>query len=260
MKIHSISLKGIREKNEDVIVVKRSRKTGEILAGCFDGHGGSFVSEYLGDHLFKTVSGVYDDRRLGETIEKMHNSMAYAHPNETLECGSTLLLCRFHPSMRFIQTVNLGDSRAVFCDTKGRVRQLTHDHSPDTLDERFRITAEGQEVVWDEEDEVYRVNGYSLSRAFGDAGVPGISHTPVITTYRLTSGATKYVIMGCDGLWDVFSVEEACKFLDHVVTTRRNPLKDIDSGRASTNVAYCLAREALRRGSTDNVSVIVFIA
>lgn len=258
MKIHSSSLLGMREKNEDVIVVKKSKINGEVIACCFDGHGGSFVSEFLGNYLIKSISNTYDNQTLIDRVETLHYRMAQRFPSQTAECGSTILVCRVDASKRRLQVLHLGDSRAVLSTKKGKVVQLTKDHSPDIPDERLRISMEGQEILWDSEDEVYRINGYSLSRAFGDAQVKGISHTPVVANFELSSD-TDYIILACDGLWDVFTPKQACRFLNDMISTSTKELKNTDVTKTKANMAHCLATEALKRGSTDNVSVIVIL-
>ena len=57
------------------------------------------------------------------------------------------------------------------------------------------------------------------------------------------------MIVACDGLWDVMEDDEAVDAVrDHVAK----------NGLASrTDVASILVNEALERGSTDNITVIV---
>ena len=94
------------------------------------------------------------------------------------------------------------------------------------------------------EDGTARVNGgLGVSRAFGDARYPCINAEPDVKVYPL-QGKASQLIMGCDGLWDVFTPEEAAKEAARA------------SGQKKT-VAQHLVDEAIARGSSDNVSVIV---
>ena len=53
----------------------------------------------------------------------------------------------------------------------------------------------------------------------------------------------KFIILGCDGLWDVLTNAKAVQFV----------LDNLDKA----NVAELLAKHAYDLGSTDNISVIV---
>jgi serine/threonine protein phosphatase PrpC len=56
-----------------------------------------------------------------------------------------------------------------------------------------------------------------------------------------------FLIVGCDGLWDVVDDQTAANFV----------WEQLRRGVAPAAVAPLLVQEALRRGTTDNVSVIV---
>mmetsp|Transcript_40194 Transcript_40194/g.101194 ORF Transcript_40194/g.101194 Transcript_40194/m.101194 type:complete len:299 (+) Transcript_40194:2-898(+) len=56
-----------------------------------------------------------------------------------------------------------------------------------------------------------------------------------------------FVVCACDGLWDVFSYTSCVEFV------HRQRL----AGAGTRDAAVALTREALRRGSTDNVTVVV---
>jgi serine/threonine protein phosphatase PrpC len=60
------------------------------------------------------------------------------------------------------------------------------------------------------------------------------------------------MIIGCDGLWDVVSAQDASNYVI-------SQCYDLESNRINkkTNIAKMLAELALQKGSTDNVSVIV---
>jgi serine/threonine protein phosphatase PrpC len=244
-------MKGNRSTNEDVIVIKKMKSSGEILAGVFDGHGGSFVSSYLGKHVFKALSNKYSVEEIRRTVKKFHSRLSEQYPKEVAECGSTLLVSRFVPETRTLQIIHLGDTRAVLRTQQG-VKTLTEDHKPDTVKERYRISQAGHKIEWDREDRVYRINGYSVSRAIGDTVAPGISQECEIRVTKWTSNC-KYLIMACDGVWDVMSSEDACAVVDAHATN----FEEFQTNRSKKNIAYILAKEAHNRGSQDNISVLV---
>jgi serine/threonine protein phosphatase PrpC len=53
-----------------------------------------------------------------------------------------------------------------------------------------------------------------------------------------------FIIVACDGLWDVISDQEACDLV-------------LDYKGDKSEVADVLVHEALRRGTTDNLTVVV---
>mmetsp|Transcript_13853 Transcript_13853/g.22185 ORF Transcript_13853/g.22185 Transcript_13853/m.22185 type:complete len:127 (-) Transcript_13853:327-707(-) len=60
----------------------------------------------------------------------------------------------------------------------------------------------------------------------------------------------EFLIVACDGLWDVMEDQEAVDFVRNHVNKHGKESRD--------GVASHLIEEALRRGSTDNVTVIVY--
>jgi serine/threonine protein phosphatase PrpC len=83
-----------------------------------------------------------------------------------------------------------------------------------------------------------------LSRAFGDGdNMPYVTHVPDVFYNKITPN-TKYIIMACDGLWDVINNNELFSLIYKIK-------------KKSKNIAIGLANEALARKSTDNISVIV---
>mmetsp|Transcript_57041 Transcript_57041/g.118086 ORF Transcript_57041/g.118086 Transcript_57041/m.118086 type:complete len:415 (-) Transcript_57041:99-1343(-) len=123
-----------------------------------------------------------------------------------------------------IVCANAGDSRAVLCRASKPV-ELSQDHKPNEAGERERIEAAGGRI---EEIPVgarvhYRVNGnLNLSRSIGDFEYkkqPSLGHerqmicsTPDIVKMPL-SKEDDFVILACDGVWDVKSNADVCDFI-----------------------------------------------
>lgn len=259
MEFHCISLKGERESNEDVVVVRKKKGGDEYMAAIFDGHGGGFASEYMGQHLLSALGkmGRTNDSGIAETVRGLHDNMAKQHPERVAECGSTVLVCRIQPEQRYIQAINLGDSRAVLREGDKTVIELTKDHKPNSKEERSRIKESGHQVKWDKEDRVYRVSGYSVSRAVGDTDGGGLGRDCDVTHITYSNEA-KYLILACDGVWDVMTSKQACTFLDKTKLTKAGR-QLVKASNETKNLAYRLAKEALARGSTDNISVLVIL-
>jgi protein phosphatase 1L len=113
------------------------------------------------------------------------------------------------------------------------------------LKEQARIVAAGGFVSF---DGVWRVSGVlATSRALGDYPLKDrklVVADPDVLSFDMVYLRPRFVLLASDGLWDAFSSEEAVAF----VVQR---LDEPGHGAAS------LAAAALRRGSLDNVTVLV---
>lgn len=163
------------------------------------------------------------------------------------QCGSTVAACLVRPSetrqgMRDLFVANVGDARAVMAVDQGNGKmtaaRLTRDHNPTTPREIDRVRRAGGSVYNG------RVNGMlAVSRALGDhalkssgvTGMPDQTHVPLTDEH-------KFMIVACDGLWDVVTDEEAVNAVKNV----KNPQQ----------MAKKLVDMAMRKGTTDNVSVM----
>ena len=145
---------------------------------------------------------------------------------------------------------NAGDCRAVL-SRLGRAMDLSTDQRPTRSTELTRIEATGGFV-----EDGY-VNGHlGVARAFGDFHIEGLKGTeakpgplvvePEVERWQLTH-EDEFVIIACDGLWDVFSSHNAVDFARQALRRHNDP----------EAAAKELCAEALRRDSADNISVIV---
>jgi len=147
--------------------------------------------------------------------------------------GSTACTATIRGSDLFV--CNTGDSRAVLC-RDGRAVDLSEDHKPNSSSERARIEAAGGTVEAQQAQQgppgkkkpgrvVHRVRpgGLSLSRAIGDLQGKTradlgpeeqvICATPEVKTETRSPGHDEFLIIACDGIWDVKSSQEACVFV-----------------------------------------------
>ena len=74
-----------------------------------------------------------------------------------------------------------------------------------------------------------------------------LSHTPTVAARKIDA-SDHFVILACDGVWDVLSNQQAC---DCVSKALEQPHGNADSA------ARALVSEAFRAGSDDNISVII---
>lgn len=261
MNVYTISLKGIRPQNEDnhEVILNLDNNDNKLnninLFAVFDGHGGKFVSNYLKNNLPK----FFTDKRVKYPLSKKYLINVYDHLQTSLKnhnfsysSGSTgLVAIQFkHNNDNYLNVINNGDSRCILCRDNFAM-PLTKDHKPNWPEEHHRITQLGGKIVKDGPD--YRIQDLSVSRAFGDIdATPYVTHRPDLFTYKLDK-RDKFIVLACDGLYDVLVNQDIVNFIllncyDSELKTRIN--KD-------TNIAKKLAEYALKRGSGDNVSVIV---
>jgi serine/threonine protein phosphatase PrpC len=93
-----------------------------------------------------------------------------------------------------------------------------------------------------------------VSRAFGDLDCKYISQEPSIYNYELDND--KFIILGCDGIWDVLSCQDAVDFvMENIIIEKK--LENKGEKSKNNNIAYKLADYALQKGSQDNLSVII---
>jgi Serine/threonine protein phosphatase len=206
--------------------------------------------------------------------------------------GSTAVAVKLHKMASSNNTVfisaNVGDSRAVLCRA-GRAIELTKDHKPNDPEERRRIEGLGGKVEWFgrvddkglplERDRarggfsgVYRINrNLSLSRAIGDRSeLPYVCSTVDISCIDLDQERDSFIILATDGLWDVFdSSQEVINVCQQIMdkTFRKTALMQHQHAqnkmsserleKTRNKVSKQLVREALKRGSLDNITVII---
>ncbi|XP_047084460.1 probable protein phosphatase 2C 37 [Lolium rigidum] len=166
---------------------------------------------------------------------------------------------------------NCGDSRAVLCRGTHAV-PLSEDQKPDRPDERARIEAMGGRVMF---INGARVRGIlAMSRALGHKLLkPEVICEPEITI-TTRSDDDECLILASDGLWDVISNKVACdvarQCLEDGSPTRARTAESGEAGPSSSGApvahqpeprcyraAALLARLALGRESSDNISVLV---
>ena len=254
LKIHYTSVTGRRDSNEDrhniILNINGDDKNMNKLNffSIYDGHGGSEVSSYL----YKTLPNYYMNKKFKPPfLQNFHERVFETVQQELLKnqygffSGSTCLMNIMYKieNKLFMNIANLGDSRLSIVYRDNTSKAITQDHKPDLDKEKKRITDMGGSVYKDSEG-VYRIGDLSLSRAFGDGdNKPYISQKPDIYTIEVNDDI-KYIVMACDGLWDVVESTEI-----------GNVINKINS--QDENIAVNLTNYALNNGSTDNVSVIV---
>ena len=254
MNIHYTTTTGRRDTNEDghnieINLNKNNNKNNINLFGIYDGHGGTEVSNFLQ----KNIPKIYlDKKNIFPFSKNFHIKVFGELQKKILEnkagfySGSTCIICIFYKKNNnlYMNVLNLGDCRLVILYNNDKFNTLTVDHKPDEVNEKIRITKMGG-VIKEDDEGTYRIGDLAVSRAFGDGdNAPYISQVPDIYYKKITPN-TKYIVMACDGLWDVINNEELHSLI--------KKFKENDS----KNLAISLVNEALKRKSGDNISAIV---
>lgn len=142
---------------------------------------------------------------------------------------------------------NAGDCRAVLC-RKGEAIDMSQDHRPNYASERRRVEELGGFI-----DDGYLNGVLSVTRALGDwdMKLPRGSSSPLIAEpeFRqiILTEDDEFLIIGCDGIWDVMSSQQA------VSLVRRGLRRHDDPEQCAKD----LVMEALRLSTFDNLTVII---
>ena len=199
----------------------------------FDGHAGAKVSAYCSDQLLQSITGneefVFpgDPEFAPPSVESVQKAIktGFLSIDDKLrkipemmcgddKSGSTAVCTIVTPQNVFF--ANCGDSRAVM-SRAGGLHFSTQDHKPFHPLEKERIHNAGGSVM------IQRVNGsLAVSRALGDfeyKNVVGkgpceqlVSPEPEIFVED-RSAQDEFIVLACDGIWDVMSNEELCDFV-----------------------------------------------
>jgi serine/threonine protein phosphatase PrpC len=159
-----------------------------------------------------------------------------------------------------ITTANVGDSRVCLYRPNEPAVRMTTDHVPTLPKEAQRIQAAGGFV------RNGRVCGVlAISRSLGDQSLkqyvvarPCIHQETVVITTVGGNGdragdSSSFLIIACDGFWDVVSDNQAGQLVrDYLLLHAAD-----DEKSAKETVAEFLVQTALRYGTTDNVTIVV---
>jgi serine/threonine protein phosphatase PrpC len=231
-KIYSYSLQGRRDYNEDTHfhIENLDGKIKNInninFLGLFDGHGGKMISSYLKEtlplyFLKKYNTDIFNKKstsvKLFNTIfDVVQNDLITTHPKIAQRCGSTACIGIHYLNNRGqdkLWVLNVGDTRIIKCNKMNIAEQLSQDHKPNEPSEKSRITQLGGVIKQDLGDD-FRIGNLAVSRSFGDLDcAPYVTHNPSIYNYTINKG-DQFIIIGCDGLWDVISNQDDVEFVN----------------------------------------------
>jgi serine/threonine protein phosphatase PrpC len=280
---------GHRITMEDAIVTK-AYEDGVLLAAVCDGHGdGGKVSKFVAEQLQKrvTLDAVTADWWKDTCLEIDANlkktsrlggstaSIAFLTPEHIVVANvgdSRCILIQKGVPEEESSDNPIPEMAALALHEQMRVISLTHDHKPNLPDEQARIEAAGLSVVEEKYEEdgavhtLYKValskeNLLATSRAFGDfeyktnkdlpADRQAVVAVPDVVV-RQRSKDDLFMVVACDGIWDVMSPQQVGDLVLQNMTTEAKQPKV-----ALVDVADKLLQECLNLGSRDNMSVVV---
>jgi protein phosphatase 1L len=255
------AVKGRRPTMEDRFsIVDDESNNGKRFLGfaVYDGHGGAFLANYAERYILPSIIKSYvntpDENKVDVNVSQLLSEEIVRNDEMAMEkgglgqdlSGSTALVGVLHKEKLYI--ANVGDSRAVAtkAGTLDEALQITMDHKPNQIGELERIKAAGGWVAF---NGVWRVGGIlAVSRALGDAYLKKfgwLTATPDVFVIDLKRLPIPYIILASDGLWDVFSSQEAVEFVSPFVEN-----EDLFGAKQ-------LAEKAMKKGSSDNVTVMI---
>ncbi|EDV95568.1 probable protein phosphatase 2C T23F11.1 [Drosophila grimshawi] len=225
----------------------------------YDGHGGSTVAQYAGKHLHKFVlkRPEYNGdipMALKQGFLDIDHEMLHNESLGEQMAGSTAVVVLLKDNMLYC--ANAGDSRAI-ASVNGVVEWLSSDHKPNKALETKRIVEAGGWV------EFNRVNGnLALSRALGDFVFKRANNKKpeeqIVTAYpdveiRQILPEWEFIVLACDGIWDVMSNAEVLEFCRTRIALGMQPEEICEE--LMTN---CLAPDCQMGGlGGDNMTVVL---
>jgi protein phosphatase PTC1 len=225
----------------------------------FDGHAGRLAAEYCGSRFHLILADIMRrnvDRPLPDILDA-----AFTYVDAAMEkmhfknqgCTAAVALLRWEKRplqaaaadqteaidmRRVLYTANAGDARIVLCRA-GRAMRLSYDHKGSDHQEGVRVQAAGGTILNN------RVNGVlAVTRALGDAYMKGlVTGHPYTTETVLVPEEDEFLILACDGLWDVCTDQQAIDLIRGISDTKQ--------------ASQVLVQYALKEYSTDNLTVMV---
>jgi len=238
------SMQGWRKTMEDAHFVAAGLGGAGVDCAAFgvlDGHGGFAVADFCRQHLPQELAeGAErgDPDAMIAAFERMDVLLAdadadgYFFADTISRSGCAAIVCLVRPQVLVV--ANAGDCRAVLC-RGGIAAPLSEDHKPDLPLERERIVSAGGFV---EEQElgpvkISRVNGsLSCSRAIGNLSYKAdarrgpheqlVCSTPDVREFA-REAEDEFLIVACDGVWDVVGSQDAVDFVSERLKTGQPP-------------------------------------
>ena len=260
VKVGFSSMQGWRPEMEDshnVILDGDKKIPGTMFFAVYDGHGGQEISRLLGKEMFKEIkgteeyaAGAYEQAIISAALE-MDSKMKETFKENPSTPGSTANMALIVVKELFVG--NIGDSRCIAC-INGQAKPLSVDHKPGNPEERKRINKAGAEVDVDDGHLYTENSSLAVSRSMGDfeykknqklGAIDQVVSPLADVIQRTIDDSWQFILLGCDGIWDELSNDEAISFV----------LTGIAKGKDPKQICMELCDRCI--GSMDNTTCIL---
>jgi len=243
------------------------------ILGVFDGHGlfghyCSYTIQQLFPKLLLSNKNYKDNLELAlkETFlmaDEALRGIAIQEDKFSADLSGSTATIIVHRSNELC-IAHVGDSRAVLSkmttDGKLVAEEMTHDHSPENIEEKKRIEQSGGEVRRQDVDAPARVfcrdanyPGLAMSRAIGDtiAKSFGVIAEPEISVHKIER-TDNFIILATDGVWEFLEEQEIASMVYMNGKQRAN--------KSAANVAEYAFSVWLEQENniTDDITCIVY--
>jgi len=266
----SSSNKGKNDYNEDRFVILRPLPddASSFFFAVYDGHGGTEASTYCQKHLHENVTQ-HEKYAMNkkEALIEGYKATDKKFLKKLEDCGSTAVCALLTTEAKKLFVANAGDSRCILA-SNGKAVPISEDHKPGNPGEKKRIkeaehTVEIETVLIDgKRHQLSRVDGQiAVSRAIGDGDFKdgdGPPESQAITCVpdvyeRDIKPADQFLVLACDGLWDVMENQEVVDFISKLLSKTKTVSDD-----AITQIADQLVTHAINnKNSPDNVTAVI---
>uniref|UniRef100_A0A7S4NTT2 protein-serine/threonine phosphatase n=1 Tax=Paramoeba aestuarina TaxID=180227 RepID=A0A7S4NTT2_9EUKA len=270
------SSQGKRSANEDKVFMKldfnpkgkKKLPDNPSLFCVMDGHSGDRCANYLKNVLPDLIRNHEEyggdwDKVLKDSFDTADRGFLQDAQKKTLKDGSTCLLVAIQDQK--VICANVGDCRAILVNKsqKETPTVMSTDHKPDEPSEKERIIKHGGTVKHG------RINGnkLSVSRSFGDLKFKNVetheeymvSAVPEVRYFDI-SKETEFIVIACDGFWDVISNEEMLEFVRKELEPGRMLIEErMDPSQEIYALCMRMTEWAGQKGSKDNLSCVLIV-
>ncbi|CAN8292723.1 unnamed protein product [Cochlearia groenlandica] len=267
--------RGCRHTMEDVWVVLPEASLdfpGKLRCAHFaiyDGHGGRLAADFAKKHLHRNVlsSGLPRElldvkvakKAILEGFKKTDELLLEESVSGGWQDGATAVCVWILDQKVFV--ANIGDAKAVLARSSTANELGNHTEASNPL-KAIVLTREHKAIYPQERSRIQKAGGVvssngrlqgrlEVSRAFGDRNFKkfGVIATPDIHAFELTE-RENFMILGCDGLWEVFGTSDAVGFVQ----------KLLQEGLPVSTISRRLVKEAVKeRHCKDNCTAIIIV-